>query len=181
MAGDRPLNCLASSVACQMAHLAFSSAATSAPPTASAALAKRRAFSRIWVAPEAAAVAPLLLEWQDTPAGIEVLRRLDALPRGRCAQSILYCAEAVESVAERLRLAFAAATFFHEDTTLTGTVSGGSYSVTPGTALAEGNYTATATVHSVSGVPGSATDPGSIDTTATAAPTTSCVPGGITG
>jgi hypothetical protein len=52
---------------------------------------------------EAAAVAPLLMEWQDTPAGMEVLRRLDALPRGRCAQSILYCAEAVESVAERLR------------------------------------------------------------------------------
>lgn len=52
---------------------------------------------------EESAVAPLLLQWQDTPAGMEVLRCLEALPRGRCALSILYCAEPVDTVAERLR------------------------------------------------------------------------------
>jgi len=49
--------------------------------------------------------------------------------------------------------------------TLTATVSGGTYSVAPGTALAEGSYTVSASVADTAGNTGTASDNGSIDVT----------------
>jgi hypothetical protein len=53
--------------------------------------------------PDESAVAPLLVEWNGSAGGETFLRLLDNATPGRCALSLLYCAEPSQRVAERLR------------------------------------------------------------------------------
>lgn len=54
--------------------------------------------------PHASAVVPLLVEWRHSLLGPSVLRILETASPGKCALSILHCAEPLDIVAERLRL-----------------------------------------------------------------------------
>lgn len=55
-------------------------------------------------APEESAAAPLLIRWTSEKRGRGLLDHLQSQPRGRCALSVLFSTEPLDTLAERLRL-----------------------------------------------------------------------------
>ena len=64
-------------------------------------------FAALWGnldEPRESAAAPLLIEWQTDKRRLDFLNYIQSAGSGKCALSILYCAEPLDSVVKRLRL-----------------------------------------------------------------------------
>jgi Domain of unknown function (DUF4123) len=64
-------------------------------------------FAALWGnldEPPESAAAPLLIEWPTEKRGLDFLNYIQSACSGKCALSILYCAEPLDSVVKRLRL-----------------------------------------------------------------------------